>query len=50
MKKRQKIEAIAVKQCKTKNKMSLFSKKEDKKNTRNDTDTNQVKDKYPLQV
>ena len=52
MVKRGKTEAMAVKRCRNKREISLPSgkKRNDKNDTGNDTDPDQAKDKYPLQL
>lgn len=50
IKKRQKIEVIIAKRHKTRVGITLSNKEENESDTGNNTDPNQTKDKYPLQL
>ena len=50
IKKRWKAEAMVAKRCRARGGMSLSNKEEDKSDTGNDTDPDQAKDEYQLQL
>ena len=50
IKKKQKAEAMAAKWCRARGGMSSSSEKEDESDIGNDPDSDQAKDKYPLQL